>query len=213
MRLLARTNGERRRVGDMHGLVCHSHRGACGAGCRCGGVCRGCPCREHRGQAHPPAVAAGAVSLLKMTRSDVPFVPTRHDDVVVSTNTVVFADGALPVGVESKMLLYVRNAGRSPTKVQFVAKERGDKFAVRTEPSVVTLSRGMACEFEVVLTSLCSCKVNDKALLVVRERGAAESTTIPLGVKARRNLQRRCTTTTSPARIISWRGALGLSSG
>ena len=108
----------------------------------------------------------GAVSLFKMARSDVPFVPTRHDDVVVSTNTVVFADGALPVGVESKMLLYVRNAGRSPTKVQFVAKERGDKFAVRTEPSVVTLSRGMACEFEVFLTSLCSCKVNDKAPLL-----------------------------------------------
>ena len=86
------------------------------------------------------------------------------------------------------MLLYVRNAGRSPTKVQFVAKERGDKFAVRTEPSVVPLSREMACEFEVFLASLCSCTVDDKALLVVRERGAAESTTIPLGVKAETEL-------------------------
>ena len=121
--------------------------------------------------------------IFKMARSNVSFIPTHHPAVCVDKTTVVF-EGTLPVDAETKALLCVGNKGRKHVKVQFIAKDGSDKFALRTEPTTVTLSRGMACEFEVFLSPLCSCTVDDKALLVVREGGASTSTTVPLGIKA-----------------------------
>ena len=126
---------------------------------------------------------ARTACVFAMARSNVAFVPTRHKGVLVSAATLAF-EGPLPIDAESKALLCVGNGGAHTVKVQFVAKEGSDRFGVRAEPGVVTLPRGMACEFEVFVAPRCSCAIDDKVLLVVQERGAKESATVPVGVKA-----------------------------
>ena len=75
--------------------------------------------------------------------------------------------------------------GKRRVCVQVVGKDTTDKYTVRVVPGGVVLGGWMACEFEVFVTPLCSCTVDDRAA-VVRERGAAEteSTTVPIGFKA-----------------------------
>ena len=54
----------------------------------------------------------------------------------------------------------------------------------RAEPAVVMLERGIACEFEVFVTPLCSCTVDDRVAVVVRESGSAETGSVTVDVKA-----------------------------
>ena len=81
-----------------------------------------------------------------MERLDVS-VGEAREDVDLNRQAVVFDDGAIPVGVVSKELLCVGNRGKKNPNVQLVAKE-DDVFSVRSNPSVVTLSKGMACLLE-----------------------------------------------------------------
>ena len=68
---------------------------------------------------------------------------------LLSTNTVVFKDSNL-INVESKELMSVWNAGKRPIRVRFVPGRESGKFAVPIESSVLTLRRGMGCEFDVL---------------------------------------------------------------
>ena len=68
-----------------------------------------------------------------MSRSNVAFAPLRGDAcVVASTDAGVFGDGPIPIGAETKALVFVVNAVRVRVKVQLVAKEADDVFSVRT---------------------------------------------------------------------------------
>ena len=124
--------------------------------------------------------------MFRMARSNVSFVPTKQDGIVVNKKTIVFEETAIPIGAESKELFCVGNERRHDVKVQFIAKDDNDKFALRTEPTVVVLQHAMACEFEVFVTPLCSTTIDDKALLVVQEHGTVESVNTPLGSGQRR---------------------------
>ena len=125
--------------------------------------------------------------VFKMARSNVTFTPTRHRSICVDKYVVAF-EGAIPVDVESKELLCVGNKGKKDAKIQFVAKEGNEKFAVRSNPTTVTLARGMACEFEVLLTPLCSCTIDDKVMVVAKEKGVKDAVTASVGVKAETEL-------------------------
>ena len=122
--------------------------------------------------------------IFKMARSNVKFLETKQRNIVVNKREIVFDDGAIPVDAESKELLCVGNKGKKDMKVQFVAKEGNDKFTVRSNPSVVTLEKGMACEFEVFVTPLCTCTIYDKIVLIVQEHGVLENITVSVWIKA-----------------------------
>lgn len=126
--------------------------------------------------------------IFKMDRSNVSFVSTRQKGVVVNKREIVFDQEAIPVGVESKELLCVGNKGKRDMKVQFIGKEGNETFTIRTNPTVITLEKGDACEFEINVTPLCSTKIDDKALLVVKQRGVRETANIPIGLKAETEL-------------------------
>ena len=122
--------------------------------------------------------------VFKMSHSNVSFSATRHSEICVNKTTVVFGDGAIPVCCESEEFLCIGNRGKRDVKVQLVAKEGSDKFTIRSNPSVMTLRCGFACEFEVFITPLCSTVIDDKVMIVVQECGALDSFTIPVCVKA-----------------------------
>ena len=122
-------------------------------------------------------------NIFKMAKSNVEFVKTRNKAVVVSTKSIVVGDGLIPVCAESGATLYVGNTGKENVRVQFVAKEGGDKFTTRSEPAAVTLYRGMACEFQVFITPLCSTAIDDKVVLFVQTKDK-KTDSIPVGIKA-----------------------------
>ena len=126
---------------------------------------------------------ARTVCVFPMARSNVSFVPTKVKGVMTSTRCVVF-DGAIPVDAESRALLCVGNTGKKRVRVQVVGKDDSEMGAVRVAPGSIILERGMACEFEVFITPLCSCTVDDHVAVVVREGGSAETSSVSIGIKA-----------------------------
>ena len=133
---------------------------------------------------------ARTVCVFAMGRSNVEFVPTKVANVVTSTRCVVF-DGAIPVDAESKALLCIGNVGKRRVRVQVVGKDTTDKYTVRVVPGGVLLEKGMACEFEVFVTPLCSCTVDDRVAVVVRESGSAETGSVTVDVKAETEITSR----------------------
>ena len=46
--------------------------------------------------------------------------------------------------------------------IQITIKECCDKYEIRTEPQLINLKKGEACEFEIFIKPLCSCKMEDQ---------------------------------------------------
>ncbi|ELP94538.1 serine/threonine protein kinase HT1, putative [Entamoeba invadens IP1] len=71
----------------------------------------------------------------------------------------------LPVDQESRDLICIGNMSKHKLKVQFSVISGCDYYEIRTVPSIVTLKRGFACEFEIFIKPLCSCKIVDNVLV------------------------------------------------
>ena len=125
---------------------------------------------------------AQTTCVFKMQYSNVVFTKTKAANVVMDKDVVVFGDGAIPIGEEAKALLCVGNRGKK-LKIQAISKDGSDKFDIRTQPDVVVLRKGEACEFEVFIKPLCSTVIDDRIVVVVEE-GPTTITNIPIGVKA-----------------------------
>ena len=69
-------------------------------------------------------------------------------------------------------------------KVQFTTKEDLNKYPIRTEPQVVSIRKGEACEFEVFIKPLCSCKIDDEIRLIVLNIDEGEEKQIPVRISA-----------------------------
>ena len=61
---------------------------------------------------------------------------------------------------------------RKGAKVHFVVKECNDTFLTWSYPGCVSLERGMACQFEVFATQLCTAEIKDSILLVIQENSS-----------------------------------------
>ncbi|EMD43202.1 serine/threonine kinase, putative [Entamoeba histolytica HM-3:IMSS] len=72
----------------------------------------------------------------------------------------------LPVGSETKDIICVGNNGKNEIKVQFTSKEQNDKFLLRVQPPLVALEGGYACEFEIFIQPLCTCKIEEKLSVI-----------------------------------------------
>ncbi|ELP87573.1 protein kinase, putative, partial [Entamoeba invadens IP1] len=124
--------------------------------------------------------------LFEMALSNVQFISTSNSDVVLNKTEILFegdnAENQIPVATESRELICVGNAGKNSIKVQFTLKGSSDKYEIKTEPKIMTIPRGKAIEFEVLLSPLCSCKIDDKMVLssVNMAKGQTSEVLIPL---------------------------------
>ena len=104
----------------------------------------------------------------------------------MSSSGVVF-DGGTPVGVGSKALC-IGNMGKRRVRVQVVGKEDNERYNLRIVPGAVVLERGMACEFEAFITPLCSCTVDDRVAVVVRQSNSVETANVSIGLNVETEL-------------------------
>ena len=72
----------------------------------------------------------------------------------------------IPVDQETRSLFCVANASKNPLKVQFSMREASYKYEIRTEPQIILLQSGEACEFEIFLKPLCTTSIDDSIKLI-----------------------------------------------
>ncbi|ELP86031.1 tyrosine protein kinase, putative [Entamoeba invadens IP1] len=110
------------------------------------------------------------ICVFKMKRSNVAFYD-MNEWLVSNKKTLVFAvddneNGDIPVGKETRELLCVGNKSKNSIKIQFSVLNGCENYNIKTEPSLVNLQSGEACEFEMFLTPICSCNIDDKITCV-----------------------------------------------
>ncbi|ELP85989.1 protein serine/threonine kinase, putative [Entamoeba invadens IP1] len=91
----------------------------------------------------------------------------------------------IPVDQETRALFCVGNVSKNKQKIQFSVKSGCDIYLIRTVPTLITLKRNEACEFEIFLKPYCSCQINDEILCISLDIKKGEQTTSPIKIKAK----------------------------
>ncbi|ELP84382.1 protein serine/threonine kinase, putative [Entamoeba invadens IP1] len=107
------------------------------------------------------------ICVFKMSRSNI--VMTKLDgDILSNKNEISFGNESdkIQIETESRELLCVGNSSKGNMKIQITTKDKIDKYAIRTEPQIVTLKSGFACEFEVFLTPYCTMDLSDEIVII-----------------------------------------------
>ncbi|KAL7721444.1 Protein kinase domain containing protein [Entamoeba marina] len=107
-------------------------------------------------------------TIFDMKTSNIQFKSTNNKNVVINTNKILFNDESEEIGVneETRDLICVGNTSKHTIKVQFSVKEGFDKYEIRTNPQLISIKKGKACEFEIFIKPLCTCKINDQIMLI-----------------------------------------------
>ncbi|ELP94573.1 protein serine/threonine kinase, putative [Entamoeba invadens IP1] len=107
------------------------------------------------------------VCTYKMSRSNIK-MSTLVDNIVVNKSKLKFdldTDEFIPVDKETRDLICIGNTSKHNMKVQFSVIEGCDSYQIRTVPSIVTLKKGEACEFEIFIQPLCTCKIEESVMI------------------------------------------------
>jgi len=144
--------------------------------------------------------------VFEMNRSNVRF---EHIGKIISCNrpTLVINEGEeIEVEKEHRELICIGNSSKSTLKMQITMKEENYRYSIKTNPPVITLKKGEACEFEVFITVHCTCEIEDdwhnfSALNVPKDHPAREMQDT-FFIKDFKDLVLRTHTSTSQIRIL-----------
>ncbi|ELP90451.1 protein serine/threonine kinase, putative [Entamoeba invadens IP1] len=121
------------------------------------------------------------VCVFEMSRSNMSMTKL-NGEVLSNKKEIQFGDENENIKIEreSRELICVGNHGKGNLKIQITTKDNCDKYTIRTEPKLVTLKSGYACEFEVFLTPLCTINLSDEIVLISLnlKTGKKETTSI-----------------------------------
>ena len=107
------------------------------------------------------------LTIFKMKDSDIEMIPLE-EYLVGSANEIDFGND-IPVDAETVHKICIGNNSNRKIKIQFTTKEDCDKYQIRTEPQLISLKKGEACEFEVFIKPLCSCKMQDEIIFIAHQ--------------------------------------------
>ncbi|BFU23647.1 protein kinase domain containing protein [Entamoeba histolytica] len=109
------------------------------------------------------------ICVFKMKYNNIQFIElSPNSPLLINKKNITFdcENVFLPVGSETKDIICVGNNGKNEIKVQFTSKEQNDKFLLRVQPPLVALEGGYACEFEIFIQPLCTCKIEEKLSVI-----------------------------------------------
>ncbi|ELP91786.1 protein serine/threonine kinase, putative [Entamoeba invadens IP1] len=123
------------------------------------------------------------VCVFKINRSNIS-MSVLENNILTNKQSLTFTDisDTLPVGSESRELLCLGNKGKGILKIQMTTRGGCDKYSIRTEPQLVTLKKGEACEFEVFLTPFCTMKLHDEIMIVAMDIEKGEMSSVPISI-------------------------------
>ncbi|ELP91473.1 protein serine/threonine kinase, putative [Entamoeba invadens IP1] len=124
------------------------------------------------------------ICVFKMNRSNV-VMSVLDGNILTNKKLLKFDDvcEVIPVEKESRELLCVGNKGKGVLKVQMTTRGDCDKYSIRTEPQLVTLKKGEACEFEIFVTPHCSLKLQDEMMIVTMNIENGETVSVPIAIE------------------------------
>ncbi|ELP94035.1 protein kinase domain containing protein, partial [Entamoeba invadens IP1] len=100
------------------------------------------------------------VHIFCMKKMGVQFVKNLNALIALNKPNIIFGDEEkIPINTETVENLCIGNVSKHTLKVQFVVT-KNEKCVIRTQPELVILQKGFACEFQVFVNPLCSCKQN-----------------------------------------------------
>ncbi|ELP93723.1 hypothetical protein EIN_321160 [Entamoeba invadens IP1] len=106
------------------------------------------------------------------------------DDILSNKQEIMFGDDSdrIHIECENRELFCVGNNKKGNMKLQITTKEGCDKYSIRTEPQLVTLKSGEACEFEVFLTPFCTMNLCDEIMIISLDliNGKKETTSVKI---------------------------------
>ncbi|ELP89019.1 protein serine/threonine kinase, putative [Entamoeba invadens IP1] len=108
------------------------------------------------------------ICTFQMNRSNVNFSNEIGSHIVANKQYLSFSEDLeqIKVNEETKEILCIGNTGKDRVKIQISSKEDSDKYTIRTNPNLITLKKGEACEFEIFITPLCTFKIEDQLKVI-----------------------------------------------
>ncbi|ELP95310.1 protein serine/threonine kinase, putative [Entamoeba invadens IP1] len=108
-----------------------------------------------------------STTVFTMSKSNIQFI-SIGDGVVVNKTEIIFGNGEeVDVNEKQRELLCVGNTTQHNMKIQISTKtNQSDKIEFTSNPQIVFLRKGEACEFEIEVTVLCTLKFQSSFLLV-----------------------------------------------
>ena len=133
-------------------------------------------------------------AVFSMSRSNIEFIKTSNPNIVVSTNTITFSgeeDSEIGVNVETKGLICVGNKSHHTQKVQISMKEGSIKYRLRTNPTLVVIPEGKAVEYEVFITPLCTCTLEDTIKVFSVDMKTSEEGVVDINITGKTHISTR----------------------
>ena len=128
-------------------------------------------------------------TIFNMKYSNVEFHPFPNGPVVTNKMMIEFTADSdnkeIPVEEETKDLICIGNGKKSKIKLQFSSKQNNSKYQLRIQPEVISLQKGKACEFEIYITPLCTCNIDDSIVLTALDLKGANEYQYQIGIKAK----------------------------
>ncbi|ELP92620.1 protein serine/threonine kinase, putative [Entamoeba invadens IP1] len=120
------------------------------------------------------------VTRFLITRSTIKFETEENTPLVVNKKVIPFSSEnteEIKVNEKARELLCVGNKGRSTLKMQFT-QQVNEKYDIQIYPQLVTVKKGEAIEFEIVIKPLCTLKKEDKLVLTYADLRKGETKSI-----------------------------------
>ena len=123
------------------------------------------------------------ICVFKMKRSNIDFNELKDN---IMTNKIVLSFDLdmeeIPVNEETKDLICIGNKCQNKIKIQFTVREGCEKYQIRTNPKLINLKKGEACEFEVFIIPLCSCQIEDQLIIIALDIKEGKEIQIPIPI-------------------------------
>ncbi|GAB1228111.1 hypothetical protein ENUP19_0374G0022 [Entamoeba nuttalli] len=117
-------------------------------------------------------------TIFKITQSNIKFIPLG-DGILTNKKEIELQEGEkIQVNEEIRELICIGNSKKEKMKIQISSKEENEKYSIRTNPNVITIEGGYACEFELFITIKCTTKINDKIMIISKTLNKAQEETI-----------------------------------
>ena len=89
----------------------------------------------------------------------------------------------IPVNEETKEIICLGNISKNRIKIQITSKSGNNKYEIRTNPQIISLRKGEACEFEIFVKPLCTCLINDEIMIIAIDIKKVIEISIPLKIE------------------------------
>ncbi|ELP86780.1 hypothetical protein EIN_528290 [Entamoeba invadens IP1] len=114
-------------------------------------------------------------TLFEMNISNISFILMKGG-ISVSSKEIDFnlEKDEILVNEETRNILCVGNTSKCVQKVQLSVSSKVEKISIRVDPEIVSLKRGIACEFSIYIKPICTCLIKNNLQIISKNLSTGE---------------------------------------